>query len=164
MSTLRLTLSRPLDRLTAERLEQAGIVQAQQIDNAHHRHVPADAATLAWNRAREAEWHAAPAALEATLRALAPAVFNDFPPPLAIGIDGALAALLADEFDAAVIGRFLADWTRRPAYLEAMARGAVRRDLDGHPTDVPLDSARTFAAVLLRRCAAVPLVETERGR
>ena len=65
-----LTLSRPLDSLTAERLEQVGVVQAQQADKAHHQHVPADAETLAWNRARETEWLAAPAALEALLRAL----------------------------------------------------------------------------------------------
>ena len=63
-----LTLSRPLDCLTAERLELAGVVHTQQVDNAHHRHVLADAETLAWNRAREAEWHAAPAALDAVLR------------------------------------------------------------------------------------------------
>ena len=84
----------------------ASVYQAN--DNAHHRHVPADAETLAWNRAREAEWHAAPATLEAMLRELAPAVFNDFPPPLAIGVDVALIALLAGEFEAEVIGRFLA--------------------------------------------------------
>ena len=59
------------------------------------------------------------------------------PPPLAIGIDVALIALLAGEFEAAVIARFLADWTRRPAYLAAVARGDVRRDLDGCPTECP---------------------------
>ena len=78
-------------------------------------------------------------------------MFNDCPPPLAIGIDGALIALLAGEFDASTIGRFLADWTRRATYLEAVGRGDVRRDLDGCPTDAPTDSARTFAAALLRR-------------
>jgi ProQ/FINO family len=147
-----LTLSRPLNCLTTERLEQAGVVQAQQADNAHHpRHVPADAETLAWNRTREAEWHAAPTALEAMLRELAPAVFNDQPPPLAIGIDVALIALLAGEFEADVVSRFLRDWVHRPTYLAAVARGDVRRDLDGCPIDVPADSAREFAAVLLGR-------------
>jgi sRNA-binding protein len=128
----------------------------RQADNNAHRHVPADAETLDWNRAREAEWHAAPAALEALLRELAPLVFNDSPPPLAIGIDAALIAVLADEFGAEVISRFLADWTRRPAYLAAVARGEVRRDLDGCPTDVPDDHACTFAAVLLGRHAVPP--------
>lgn len=146
-----LTLSHPLDRLTTEGLEQAGVVSAQQADNAHHRHAPADAETLAWNRAREAEWHAVPAALEALLRELAPAAFNDQPPPLAIGIDAALVALLAGEFDAEVVARFLADWTRRPAYLAAVARGDVRRDLDGCPTGAPDDAARTFATIRLGR-------------
>ena len=46
-----------------------------------------------------------------------------------------------------MITRFLADWTRRPAYLEALARGDVRRDLDGCPAGAPDDAARTFAAV-----------------
>jgi hypothetical protein len=145
MST-RLALTRPLDRLTTERLQQAGVVVQP-----HHRHVPADAETLAWNRAREAEWHAVPAALEAMLRELAPTVFNDQPPPLAVGIDAALAALLAGEVEAEVVGRFLRDWVQRPAYLAALARGEVRRDLDGQPTDAPDASARTFAAILLRR-------------
>jgi len=158
-----LSLSHPLDRLTAERLALAGVgqappepgLQAPPPDGAHHQHVPADAETLAWNRAREAEWYAAPAALEALLRELAPAVFNDRAPPLAIGIDGALIALLAGEFDAPVIARFLADWTRRPAYLEAVARGEVRRDLDGCPTAAPDDAACAFAAVLLGRRGGV---------
>ena len=146
-----LTLSRPLERLTTERLEQVGVVQAHQADNVHHRHIPADAETLAWNRSREAEWHAAPAKLEATLRELAPAVFNNCPPPLAVGIDGALIALLAGEFEAEVVSRFLRDWVHRPAYLTAVARGDVRRDLDGCPTGAPEAAARTFASVLLGR-------------
>jgi hypothetical protein len=121
--------------------------QAQQ----HHRHIPADAETPAWNRVREAEWLAAPVALEALLCELAPAVFNDQPPSLAIGIDAALVALLAGEFDAVVIARFLRDWVRRPEYLAALSRGDVRRDLDGHPAGAPDDRARTFAAILLGR-------------
>jgi hypothetical protein len=161
--TTTLTLSRPLDRLTTERLEQLGVgqaplepeLQAPPPDGAHHQHVPADASTLAWNRAREAEWHAAPAALEAMLRELAPAVFNDSPPPLAIGTGAVLVALLAGEFEAGMVSRFLADWTRRRAYLEALARGDVRRDLDGCPTDVPDEDARVFAAELVRRLGVV---------
>jgi hypothetical protein len=145
-----LTLSRALNPLTTERLEQAGVVQARS------RHVPADAETLAWNRAREAEWHAAPAALEVLLRELAPAVFNDCPPPLAIGIGITLVALLADEFDARTIGRFLRDWVHRPPYLEAVARGDVRRDLDGCPTDAPEATARAFAAIQLGQREAAP--------
>jgi hypothetical protein len=120
------------------------------------RHVLADADTLAWNRAREAEWHDAPAKLEALLRELAPAAFNDCPPPLAVGIDGALIALLTGEFEAEVVSRFLRDWTRRPAYLAAVARGEVRRDLDGCPTEAPDDHARTFATGLLGRRGGAP--------
>jgi hypothetical protein len=149
-----LTLSRPLDRLTTERLEQAGV--ALTAPAPRYQHAPADAETLAWNLAREAEWHAAPAALEALLRELAPAVFNDRPPPLAIGIDAALVDLLTGEFDASVIARFLRDWVRRPPYLEALARGEGRRDLDGCPAGTPEASARTFAAVLLGRRGDAP--------
>jgi sRNA-binding protein len=83
-------------------------------------------------------------------------VFNDQPPPLAIGIDAALVALLAGEFDASVISRFLRDWVRRPVYLAAVARGDVRRDLDGCPAGTPADSARTFAAILLGRRGVAP--------
>jgi hypothetical protein len=144
----RIARSVVVDRPTTERPEPA--------DNAHHRHIPADAETLAWNRAREAQWHAAPSALEATLRELAPAVFNDCPPPLAVGIDGALIALVAGEFEAEVVGRFLRDWVHRPAYLAAVARGDVRRDLDGCPTEAPDAVARTFAAVLLGRRGDAP--------
>ena len=90
------------------------------------------------------------------LRELAPAVFNDCPPPLAIGIDVALIALLAGEFEAAVVACFLADWTRRTPYLEALARGDVRRDLDGCPTEAPDDRAREFAVTLLSRREAAP--------
>jgi hypothetical protein len=147
-----LTLSRPLDPLITERLERAGVVPVQpQASSARYQHISADTETLAWNRARDAEWHAAPAKLEALLRELAPAVFSDQPPPLAIGIDAALIALLAGEVDALTIGRFLRDWTRRTAYLESVARGDVRRDLDGHPVDTPDDRARCFAAILLGR-------------
>jgi sRNA-binding protein len=135
----------------------AGVAgQAPQTGSARYQHAPADDAAREWNRAREAEWHAAPVKLEALLRELAPTVFNDQPPPLAIGIDAALVALLAGEFDAGVIGRFLRDWTHRPAYLEAVARGDERRDLDGHPAGTPDDRARSFAAILLGRQGGTP--------
>jgi hypothetical protein len=154
-----LTLSRPLDRLTTERLEQAGVaVQTSQVKatSARYQHVPASPEVAAENARREQEWHAAPAALEALLRELAPAVFNNQPSPLAIGVDAALVDLLAGEFDAVLIGRFLRDWVRRSPYLEAMARGDVRRDLDGCPAGAPDDRARTFAAILLGRRGVAP--------
>jgi hypothetical protein len=130
---------------------------AQPADNPpqHQPHALADAETLAWNRAREAEWHAARTALEAMLRELARAVFNDQPPPLAVGIDAALVALLAGGFEPEVIGRFLRDWTHRAAYLAAVARGDARRDLDGHHAGAPDDRARAYATVLLGHRGAV---------
>jgi hypothetical protein len=186
----RLTLTRPLDRLTAQRLQQAGVATAPQAtpqvvpprhteagtprrqppappqhvqaeaatrrwnaereaewEAAHPpavpmQHRPADPETAEWNRLREQQWHAAPAKLEATLRDLIPAVFNDCPPPLAVGIHHTLIALLDGEFAQRTIRQFLHDWTKRPAYLAALARGDVRRDLDGCPTTLPSDTDR----------------------
>jgi hypothetical protein len=54
------------------------------------------------------------------------------------------------------IGRFLRDWVHRPAYFAAVARGDVRRDLDGCPAGAPDAQARAFAAMLLRRCGVAP--------
>jgi hypothetical protein len=149
MSTL--SLPRPPGVTVLAQQDVGKILPTSPATPAQHRYVPANAETLAWNRAREAEWHAAPAALEAMLRELAPTVFNDQPPPLAVGIDAALVALLAGEFDAVAIGRFLRDWVRRAPYLEAVARGDERRDLDGCPAGVPDANARTFAAILQGR-------------
>jgi sRNA-binding protein len=116
-------------------------------------HRPADPLTLAWNQAREAEWHAARAAqdaaaaeLERILRDLAPAVFAGPPVPLQIGIHHHLAELLADEADSATISRFLRHWTKRTAYIQAIVRGDARRDLDGQPTGEPSRAERESAA------------------
>jgi ProP effector len=114
-------------------------------------HAPADPETLAHNQRKEAEWHAGPARVESLLRDLAPQVFGDPPVPLAIGVFAALNELLADESDDATIGRFLRSWTSRPAYLAALARGDVRRDLDGEPSGEPTDDQRQFELVRLAR-------------
>ena len=112
-------------------------------------HVPADPETRAWNQAREAEWHAVLARVEARLRELLPSLFGTAPEPLAIGIDRPLVKLLAGEFDKTTISHFLRDWTGRPAYLAAIARGEYRRDLDDHPTEQPTANARQWAAIRL---------------
>ncbi len=114
-------------------------------------HQPASPEIVAENQRREAEWlaaraeavladaaaRAAVAALEATLRGLAPLVVTDPPVPLAIGIHRDIAALLTGEADKATISRFLRRWTRRVEYVRLVAAGTVRRDLDGRPTSEP---------------------------
>jgi hypothetical protein len=120
-------------------------------------HQPADPATIAWNQAREAAWHAEQAAelsatnaaliaLDRLLRDLCPAVFCDPPVPLAIGIRLVLVELLAGEVDAATIAVFLRRWTGRPAYWAALAAGEMRRDLDGQPAGEPTPEQRKHAA------------------
>jgi hypothetical protein len=119
-------------------------------------HQPADPETVAWNRAREAEWLAARAeadaraaaevdALEARLNVLAPLVFIDPPVPLAIGIDRDITARLTGETNTATLSRFLHRWTRRAGYLHAIARGDQRRDLDGQPVGEPTPDQREAA-------------------
>ncbi len=96
-------------------------------------HAPADAETLAHNQRLEAAWHDELARVEEVLRGLCPAAFCDPPRPLRIGVFIDLCELLRGEFDGSIIGSFLHAWTRRPAYLDAIARGGPRFDLDGHP-------------------------------
>jgi hypothetical protein len=111
-------------------------------------HQPPDAATVLWNQVREAEWHAAPAAIEATLRELCPRVQCTPPTPLAVGIHHILFALLAREFAQANISRFLRGWVRQSAYRDALAApGAKRLDPDGVPCGlVAQDSAERTSA------------------
>jgi hypothetical protein len=116
-------------------------------------HAPADPETLAHNQRKEAEWHAGTARVETMLRELAPQVFGDAPVPLAIGIFTALKVLLAGEADNTAVSRFLRDWTSRPAYLAALARGDVRRGLDGEPTGEPTANQRQFALARLARAS-----------
>jgi sRNA-binding protein len=98
--------------------------------------------------------NAAVTALERRLRADAPAVFGDRPVPLAIGIDRALAALLAGEVSGKTISRFLARWTGRAAYLRAIAGGGSRFDLAGNPAGlVTADQRENAAAALANRAA-----------
>jgi sRNA-binding protein len=117
-------------------------------------HQPADPNAVPWNRAREAEWWRAADELEASLRALAPVASGDVPTSLAIGIDRDITARMADAADEATISRFLARWTRRPAYVRAIAAGNVRRDLGGNPTGEAMAEQRESAAEHLAACGA----------
>jgi hypothetical protein len=160
-----LTLSRPI--LTLSKAAQPAPAEvapeptwvAREPGIVHRRAAPE---VVAENQRLEALWHAkrdaeraaaeaADAEMEALLRDLAPKAFADPPSPLAIGIYGPLAELLDGEFDGAAIARFLRLWTRRPAYLRAVAAGEMRLDLDGHPTVAPEQSHRNGAIDMLAR-------------
>jgi hypothetical protein len=137
------TLSRSVDPSPPALVEVLAAIQTKPADDppstsvsdpspCRFVHQPADAATVLWNQVGEAEWHAAPAAIEATPRELCPRVFCDPPSPLAIGVHHTLFALLAGEFAQADIARFLREWVRESAYRDALAApGAMRLDLDG---------------------------------
>jgi ProP effector len=75
------------------------------------------------------------------------------PVPLAIGITKTLKTQLAGAFPARQVNLALARWTRRNAYLEAVARGDARRNLDGSETGFPDERHRTHARMELARRA-----------
>jgi hypothetical protein len=85
--------------------------------------------------ARRALFHARQNTLFLRLRQLAPALFADPPPPMAIGIHKVLVDRL--DLDAAAqrdLGCILRMHIARWSYQKALAEpGAVRLDLDGHP-------------------------------
>jgi len=119
-------------------------------------HKSAPPEVVAENQRRDREWHAAVDAVEGRLRTLAPLVFTDPPPPLAVGVHGDIAGQLGAEADAAAIGGFLGRWTRRPAYIAAIAAGELRRGLDGTPTAEPTERDRESAAARLAARPADP--------
>jgi sRNA-binding protein len=76
-----------------------------------------------------------------------PAVFTK-PVPLAIGISRRMREQLP-EFPRREIGIALHSWTNRRGYLRAMARGDMRRNLDGSEAGIPTEEAREQAQKLL---------------
>jgi sRNA-binding protein len=97
-----------------------------------------------------------------------PAAFTK-PVPLAVGITGQIKAVLIAEGklleakDRKGIGISLQSWTSQSAYLRAMVRGDVRRNLDGSEAGVPDEDARAYAQKLLDE-RAVRQAERERLR
>ena len=94
-----------------------------------------------------------------------PAAFTK-PVPLAVGISRHIKeALRADgkTIDRKVIGGALYRWTTHGAYLRAMVRGEMRRNLDGSEAGVPDDAARQYAQKLLDE-RAERQVERERQK
>ena len=67
-------------------------------------------------------------------------------PPLAVGIRQAIIELAGDAVDSAQLGRFLSWWTQQSDYLDAIAHGEPRRNLDGSPAGEPDEAQRRQAA------------------
>jgi sRNA-binding protein len=94
-----------------------------------------------------------------------PAAFTK-PVPLAAGFSGRIkAALRAEGTDLPQksIGVTIHQWTHQGAYLYAVMRGEMRRDLDGSEAGVPDEEARQQAKQVLAERAA-RRAERERQR
>ena len=111
-------------------------------------------------------WPPAAAALIVEWRARWPAAFTK-PVPLAVGFSGHIkAALRAEEkpMDRKEVSRTIRLWTWRSAYLRAVARGEMRRNLDGSEAGLPDDASRQEAQRALDERAARHAARAERER
>jgi sRNA-binding protein len=85
-----------------------------------------------------------------------PAVFTK-PVPVAIGISRHIRAALqaaGEAVDRRAVGTTIHHWTMHGAYLRAVIRGDVRRNLDGSEAGVPDEAARQHAQKVLDERAA----------
>ena len=85
-------------------------------------------------------------ALDAMLRERWPVAFCVPRLPLAIGIREQILDVAGTEVDAKALGLFLAWWVARSDYLDAIAHGEARRNLDGSPAGEPDEAQRRQAA------------------
>jgi hypothetical protein len=106
-----------------------------------------DPEAAAAKAARNAEREAALRRVEALLRERWPAVFCVPRPPLALGIHRQILEGAGADIDEAELGRFLRWWTLRWDYLDAVAHGEPRRNLDGSPAEVPTPDQQCSAAI-----------------
>ena len=67
-------------------------------------------------------------------------------PPLAIGIREQILDVAGTEVNAKALGLFLAWWVARSDYLDAIAHGEPRLNLDGSPAGEPDEAQRRQAA------------------
>jgi sRNA-binding protein len=105
---------------------------------------------------RRSPWPAAVDAVLADWRTRWPQAFTK-PVPLAVGFSGQIKAALRAEGkapDRKTLGITIHQWTVQGAYLRAVARGEMRRNLDGSEAGVPDDAARQDAQKLLDERAA----------
>ena len=73
-----------------------------------------------------------------------PAIFEK-PTPLAIGFARQIHAELKPQFTRKEIGVALHHWVTRRSYYQALARGDVRRNLDGSEAGFPDETCREMA-------------------
>jgi sRNA-binding protein len=79
------------------------------------------------------------------------------PVPLAVGFSGRIKAAMQAEgqpIDRKALNMAIRLWTQQSAYLRAVARGEVRRNLDGCEAGLPDDAARQEAQRVLDERAA----------
>src|SRR5271165_3127794 len=101
------------------------------------------------------------AAIQADWRARWPAVFAK-PVPLAVGFARQIRAAVGTDATRKEIGAAIHRWTMQSAYLRAVARGEMRRNLDGTDAGVPEDAAREWARKLLEERAARHAAQAQR--
>jgi hypothetical protein len=80
-----------------------------------------------------------------------PKTFNKMQPlPLATGIQQAAIQAMPLTLNSAELVSFLRQWTRSPAYLEALAEpGAMRCDLNSNPIEPVKDGVKKWAEQML---------------
>lgn len=90
------------------------------------------------------------------LRERFPKVFDDPAVPLAVGVREQLRARTSNVISKRRLDRVFSFWTQQPVYLEALASGQPRRNLDGTISDVPTSQAVAVARQQLAQPAPVP--------
>ena len=84
------------------------------------------------------------------LRERFPAAFRVPRPPLAIGIHRQILEVAGPEIDRHELGRFLKWWCSRHDYLNALAHGEARVNLDGSAAGAPTEEQQLQAARRLK--------------
>jgi hypothetical protein len=107
----------------------------------------ADPEAAAAKAARQAEREAARRRVEALLRARWPTIFRDPRPPLAIGIDRQILELAGEDIGKAELKWFFRWWVRHWDYLDAIAHGEPRLNLDGSPAGIPTEEEQRRSAI-----------------
>jgi len=110
----------------------------------------------AGGRDKDARRHGTLNPISRRLFAAFPRAFRYPPVPLAVGIGRELCQLMGPQFKPAEIRAFLHAWTSGPRYLKAVARGEMRRNLDGSPAGVPEAEHRAAARQQLRAMGHSP--------
>jgi hypothetical protein len=117
-------------------------------------------------RAREPGDPAVRQKIEALLRERFPAAFCGPPRvPLAIGIHRQILDVVGSDISKEELGSFLGWWTLRWDYLDAIAHGEMRRNLDGSLADAPAaEEQRSAAKVVygLRADEVLARIEAQR--